>query len=189
MPTALDTQRFYQGIFGHEIDEDYWLDSEWNHEADDDRLAERINNDLQNLWRSGTSAGLSPSHPAMVYVDRLLQQWLAFWDDYRSATGSAIRATDPFNWWNDYHDDLMSWAGRMSELVRRLPTLVPDTSQRAEVETQLEDRGVPERAEEYGRTARGETGMDSRTKRLLLGFVAVGGLLTAGVWIATRRRR
>ncbi len=188
MPTASDTRQFYEGL-GLNIDEDYWLNSAWAHETDDEKLAERINNDLQNLWRSAVSAGVSSDHPAMAFIDRTLQEWQTFYDDYRSGGSSLMRAWDPFDLWTEYHDDLMRWAERMSELVQRLPTLMPDPRQRQQVEVELERRGVPERAEEYGRTARGEEGLSSRTKRLLLGFTAVGGLFVAGIWVATKRRR
>lgn len=168
------------------FDEAYWLDSRWHHEADDEKLAERINNDLQNMWRSGTAAGLTPNHPAMAFIDRMLQEWLTFYDDFRDSLFA--RAFDPFDLWTEYHDDLLGWARRMTALVQRLPALVPDRSQRQEVEHQLEQRGVPERAEEYARAA-GATGLSPRTRRLLLGFAAAGAMITTGVWIATKRRR
>lgn len=187
MPYATQQQyeQFYDGLPGFAQD-DYWLESRWHHEKDDEVLAERINNDLQNLWRAGTASGLTPSHPAMRFVDRMLQEWLSFFDEFRDSPIS--RAFDPFNLWTDHHQDLMGWAARMEDLVKRLPTLVPNVSQQQEVEAQLESRGVQRRAQEYADIARGDS-VSPQAQRLLMGFFVVGAVLVTGVWIAAGRRR
>lgn len=184
LATRQQYEQFYDGLPGFAQD-DYWLESRWHHEKSDEDLAARINNDLQNLWRSGTSAGLGPAHPAMRFVDRMLREWLVFYEDFRSSQIS--RAFDPFDLWTEYHTDLIGWAARMEDLVKRLPTLVPDIPQQQAVEAQLESRGVQRRAQEYADIARGDS-VSPQAQRLLMGFFVVGAVLVTGVWIAAGRR-
>jgi len=183
--TRQQYEQFYSGLPGFTQD-DYWLESRWHREKSDEDLVARINNDLQNLWRSGTSSGLGPAHPAMRFVDRMLQEWVSFYDSFRDAGFS--RAFDPFDLWTDYHTELMGWAARMEDLVKRLPTLVPNVTQQQEVEAQLEARGVQRRAQEYADIARDDS-VSPQAQRLLLGFFVVGAVLVTGVWIAAGRRR
>ena len=57
------------------VDTDWWLQRRWAADIDDERLAERIHNALQNMWRAGTSAGLTPSQQVMREIDSAIREW------------------------------------------------------------------------------------------------------------------
>lgn len=184
MPTARDTQQFYRAFLGFEVDEDYWLQSIWAHEADDDKLAERINNDLQHMWRAGSSAGLAPSHPAMRAIDAVLKEWVEWWADYKTMGSSLARAWDPFDWYTTSHEELQNWALRMEKLVKKLVDMTP------QIESELSKRNVQESVQEYADAVRAERSSEAaRTTRFLVGFIGAAGLLGLGAWIAVKASR
>jgi hypothetical protein len=159
------------------FDTDFYLKTAWVH-ASTDELVERVNNDLQLLWRAGQGGRVSPK--LWQKLDARMKLWVDFKQQYDDAVFR--RAADPFDWFGrDYDSELRgTWVPWVLEMIRAFaeePAAADalDSYGLVEGADQLEQRAQPPAKSDGG----GSFG-------LILGVVVTVGLIGAGVYLARR---
>ena len=158
------------------FDGDFYLRNTWVH-ASTDELVERINNDLQLLWRAGQNR-VSPK--LLQKLDNRMKLWV----DFKQAYDDAIfrRASDPFDWFGrDYDEELRkTWVPWVTELVRAF-------GEESEAATAaLERYGLPDSAAQLEARVDPPSRTDGASWGLWLGVAVAVGLIGAGAYLARR---
>lgn len=161
------------------FDADFWL-TDVNVHASTDQLVERVNNDLQLMWRAGTNAGIPTSTPLMHKLD----QWMALWVDFKKQYDDAVfrRAGDPFDWFGrDYDAELRTtWVPKVRQLVIEMA----EYSDKAAAA--LDDVALPARVEETAGKIPPPEDKSGASWGLALGIVVTVGLIGAGAYLARK---
>lgn len=160
------------------FDGDFYLKNTWVH-ASTDQLVERINNDLQLLWRAGTASRVEPA------LMRKLDNRMKLWGDFKQQYDDSVfkRAADPLDFFGrDYDEELReTWVPWVRELV------VAFGEQGSAATEALENYGMPDAMQQLEAQAGvGSEKSSGAAWGLWLGVAVTVGLIGAGAYLARR---
>ncbi len=157
------------------FDGDFWLKSVWVH-ASTDELVERVNNDLQLLWRAGQGR-------VSAKLWQKLDNRMKLWGDFKQQYDDAVfrRAGDPFDWFGrDYDAELRStWVPWVLDLIR---SFADEPAAAAAVD----HYGLNESADQLEQRAKAPAKNDGAGWGLGLGIFVTVALIGTGVYLARR---
>lgn len=174
MPVSSDA---YNLLAATAFDSDFWLKSVWN-QAETDTLVERVNNDLQLLWRAGQGR-------VSASLWKKLDNRMKLWVDWKQQYDDAIfaRTADPNAWFGrDYDEELRAtWVPWIIELVRAFDAEAPAAS------AALENYGLQDSSAQLEQRVQPPPKSDSGAAwGLGLGIFVTIALIGAGVYLARR---